>query len=97
MFVPGCQYSAGWAWVSFRNKEEVVSVLKTAYEKSQARQNAGLPQEAQTPAATAPEVVKPEEKYEHTGCDKEEGATSEGEASSNSSSSADHSDDEARS
>ncbi|PHJ20689.1 rna recognition motif (or rnp domain) protein, partial [Cystoisospora suis] len=94
MFVPGCQYSPGWAWVSFSNKEEVVSVLKTAYEKSQARQNAGIAVEAPTVAA-APVVEKPQEK--DVGSDKEEGATSEGEASSNSNSSGEHSDDEARS
>ncbi|PFH33745.1 hypothetical protein BESB_079610 [Besnoitia besnoiti] len=67
MFVPGCEYSAGWAWVSFGNRDGVVSVLQTAYEKSHAREKLESIEKAEKPVEES---------------DKENAATSEGEGNS---------------
>lgn len=33
MFVPGCEYTAGWAWVSYEKEEEVKKILETAQQR----------------------------------------------------------------
>nr|PIM03829.1 RNA recognition motif (A.K.A RRM, RBD, or RNP domain) protein [Toxoplasma gondii COUG] len=82
MFVPACEHSAGWAWVSFSNRDEVVSVLQTAYEKSHARQKLEQGTAAEVEATPAPELEGKGAKKVNGASDKESWATSEGEGAS---------------
>ncbi|CBZ54412.1 conserved hypothetical protein [Neospora caninum Liverpool] len=99
MFVPGCEHSAGWAWVSFGSRDEVVNVLQSAYEKSHAREKLEQTAAPQVEATPVPEVEGKDAHKMPSDSDRENCATSEGEATGSdvrsSECSSAHSEDEA--
>lgn len=61
MFVPGCEYTPGWAWISFPSREEVQRILESAYWKARAREeaeNSKLPAPASAGSIFAPQKAK---------------------------------------
>lgn len=62
MFVPGCEYTAGWAWVSYEKEEDVKKILETA-EQRRGQEDAALREnlksEAEKKASTEDEAEHP--------------------------------------